>query len=142
MAKNESINGIDPIAFSAIQQGGGGSNPLVNEYFALQVKQLKRLEEERERQELEDLEKREKRLIAQKQDAHRQEQERLAIIASQNGCSHRTGNITLVRGQGLGEGRARAICQFCLKEWDSFGGPNGVPAHLQPPIDQWGGPKF
>lgn len=133
MAKNDFItNTLDPLTFA------GGQDPLMRKYLELQVKQLEREEAEllnaRQKEELDKKIKEERRAI----ETERIRAEKEAIVLNQTHCPHKTGMSTLVRGQSLGSGRMKFICQFCLKEYDSWA---EIPPHLHPPVEQVGGPK-
>lgn len=134
MAKNDFVTngGLDPMTFA------GGQDPLMRKYLELQVKQLEREESEltakKQQEEADKAAKEQRRKI----ETERIRAERDAITANQNACPHKTGMSTLVRGQGLGSGRMKFICQFCLKEYNSWA---EIPPHLHPPVEQVGGPK-
>ena len=140
MANPRDNQSLDPITTAVLAGGNNVNNPMINQLLQMQLARLQREEDERlaaiEQKRQVELAAANRRL----QDAKMQEADRMAQEKTRDMCSHRMSNgTTLVAGQSLGGGKMKALCQFCLKSWNSW---QDVPPGLHPPAQNFGGPKY
>lgn len=141
MARNSNSEETNlPLINPAMLGGMNIQDPMVKELLEIQLEEYREARERRKEAKEKEEETQRRKLKAMKAEADIEEAKRLAIKASQERCPHMARDISFVRGQRTGKnGRLFAICQICLKEYNSI---NEIPPHLQSDASFYGGPNY